>query len=141
VLVACDASTVAEPLRITAADVDDLNRASVERAAAIARLAGSLVVAAGAVGLLAWVWVSVRTQQNLGGFTLAFSDVASESDPDLAARIDGFVSSVGLLTSSALAVGVGLAVRLIADYAQTRVGGTVTGFVEGDEVPDDDEAS
>ena len=85
-LVARDASTVAEPLRITAADVNDLNRASVERAAAIARLAGNLVVAAGAVGLLAWVWASVRTQQNLGGFTLAFSDVSSENDPDLVPR-------------------------------------------------------
>jgi hypothetical protein len=120
-----------DDLRITADDVRDLNRASVERTAAIARLVGNGLVIAGAVVLLAWLWVSVRGQQQLGRLTIGFD---ASTGRDLADRVDTFIGSLGMLSSGALVLGLGFVVRLLADYAQTQVGGSVTGFVEGDQL-------
>jgi hypothetical protein len=126
----------AESSTITGEDVTWLNGRSVERAGAFTRLAGTVVIVAGGVGLLAWLWLTVRQQQALNdagsgdGFDFGSSEVT------FANRIDALAGYVSLLISAALAVGVGLALRLVAEYTVARTGGSVTGFVAGDPVPD-----
>jgi hypothetical protein len=119
---------------VTAQDVRDLNWAAVDRAAALARIAGTSMVVIGAVTLLAWLWVVVRSQDTIDdvGFTLGGP---VDGDPDLATRLDVFASTISVLAFGGLVLGLGAAVRLLADDARTRVGGSVTGFVEGDELP------
>jgi hypothetical protein len=53
-------------------------------------------------------------------------------DVDLVDRVDLFTPYVGLLVESALVIGFGLALRLIADFLVARSGGTLTGFEPGD---------
>jgi hypothetical protein len=120
---------------IGAEDIARLNGMTVERAGAFARLAGSALVAAGAVGVLAWLWVSVRQQQMIddGGGGFAFG---GEAGPSLVDRIDAFVDYVVFLPWSAVAVGAGFGLRLAADYTTARVGGSLSGFAIGDPVPD-----
>ena len=115
---------------VTEDDVALLNRASVERAAWLARLAAGVLIGVGAVMGITWAWVTIRTQQNL-----------NTGSPDILDRIDLFTSSISLLSLSGLVVGLGFLTRLAADYCQTRVGGSVSGFVVGDVLPPDDTAS
>jgi hypothetical protein len=114
---------------VSADDVAALNRASVDRSAAIARLIGSGLVVIGVVVTLGWVWVAVRTQQQLDDTSL---------DVEFKHRLDTFAANLSILAVAALTVGVGAAMRLIADYSQTTVGSSVTGWVEGDRFPDDE---
>jgi hypothetical protein len=46
------------------------------------------------------------------------------------------MNTIGLLLSAALVAGLGLAMRLAADYTQTRVGASVTGYQVGDVIDD-----
>jgi hypothetical protein len=118
---------------VTANDVDALNRASIERAGAFVRIAGSVLVVVGALGCAAWLWSTIRTQQQLNGslgFTLGGD--RPPIDVDLVDRVDLFTPYVGLLVESALVIGFGLALRLIADFLVARSGGTLTGFEPGD---------
>jgi hypothetical protein len=125
------------PDRVTAQDVRNLNRASVERAAAIARLAGTAIICIGLVILLAWGWLLVRSQMNLEGGFFSFSFDGEPEDPGFKERLDAFASFTTVLAEAAVVTALGVGLRLLADYAQTRVGGTVTGFVEGDAFGDD----
>lgn len=110
---------------VTADDVVALNRASVERSAAISRLIGSGLVVVGAVVALAWLWTAVRLQQKIGDERFRSEDTGLD-------RLDLFAANLGPLALAALALGFGAALRLTADYTQTRVGGSTTGFVVGD---------
>lgn len=57
-------------------------------------------------------------------------------------RVDQFSTTYGLVLP-VVGVALGLALRLMADYTVVRVGGSLTGFEVGDQVPpeadDDDE--
>jgi hypothetical protein len=46
------------------------------------------------------------------------------------------MSSLGVVLTAALVVGFGLVMRLAADYTQTRVGASVTGYQVGDDIDD-----
>jgi hypothetical protein len=131
---------------ITGEDVAWLNGRSVARAGAFARLAGTALIVAGALGVLTWLWVSVRRQQQLDeiadfanglgdgseGGVLSFTDrTVSFSE-----RIDVLADTVTLLLTAALAVAAGSGLRLVAEYTVARTGGSVTGFEVGDPVPE-----
>jgi hypothetical protein len=120
---------------VTEADVDALNRASIARAAAFVKVAGSVLVVVGAVGCAAWAWASVRTQQQISSAAnLTFGGSGSPIDIDFVDRIDALTSFVALLVTSAVAVGFGLMLRLGADVVVARSGGSLTGFEPGDVV-------
>jgi hypothetical protein len=131
---------------VTAEDVAALNRATVARAAAFARLAGTALVVVGVVVLAAWAWVTVRQQQRLSSVEGAYtglSDVRPGSDVSVQERIDVLSTGVVLVFEAALLVGVGLGLRLFADNSVARAGGTLTGYEVGDvmgaEEPDDED--
>jgi hypothetical protein len=110
---------------ITAADVSLLNRSAIERTASIARMIANAVIAIGLLSTFAWGWTAVRTQQQYGGFD-------DESGVAVLDRLDRLMVTIGLLAFAGLCVGLGVAIRLAADYAVTRTGGSITGVVEGD---------
>jgi hypothetical protein len=116
-------------------DIVHLNRRTVERTGATARLAGTALVVVGAVGVAAWLWLTVRQQMTLdddGGGPFRTGRFGETSLTD---RLDTAVTTIGLLLSGAIAVVAGLAVRLLADYTIARTGGSLTGFSVGDPVP------
>jgi|RhiMethySRZTD1v2_1073278.scaffolds.fasta_scaffold880809_2 hypothetical protein len=127
----------------TADDVAGLNTASVARAAAFARISGSVLVGAGGLGVAAWLWITVRLQVALGGSSGPLDPVAPGTDIGFLRRLDGVAAYIALLVSALLTVGVGLGLRLVADYAVARTGGTLTGYLAGDPLPppDDDDST
>jgi hypothetical protein len=129
------------PDLVTEADVAGLNRAAIARTTAFARLAGTVGIAIGAVAALGWVWLTVRAQGEIGDATNVSFGGGPPSDPDFTDRIDLVVINLALLIYAALVAGVGMALRLGADYAETRTGGSLTGLDVGDELlqADDDE--
>jgi hypothetical protein len=134
----CNAAGVTEDedRTITADDVASMNRASIERSAYLARLGGSVLFVVGVLVALGWLWTQIRNQQRLDDY--GSSPAVTGAIQLYSARITG-VSRVDLLLGSlgglwlpALAVAGGLALRMLADFVQIRVGGSITGFVEGD---------
>jgi len=119
---------------LTADDIHDLNRESVERASAFVRIAGSILVVVGTVGALAWLWSAVRVQQQASSAAAFGLSRSSGNDVSWIDRVDLFAPYVGNLVLAASAVGFGLFLRLLADFLVDRVGGTTTAFVEGDEL-------
>jgi hypothetical protein len=122
-----------------------MNGMAVTRSAAFARIAGTVLVAIGAVGALAWLWLAVRAQQALTGrdMGLLLPDGAGPEppDPSVAERLDTLAAGTGLLLTASLAAAVGIVARMAADYAVTRTGGSLTGYEAGDVLPDDSEDS
>ncbi len=129
------------PDLVTEADVAGLNRAAIARTTAFARLAGTVGIVIGAIAALGWAWLTVRTQGEIGDAASISIGGGAPSDPDFTDRIDLVVNSLALLIYAALVAGVGMALRLGADYAEARTGGSLTGLDVGDELleGDDDE--
>jgi hypothetical protein len=130
-----------EDALVTAEDVVELNRASIARAGALARGAGSVLVAVGVVGAVAWLWTAARQQQLVdsggGDGGLAVFGPPSE-ELSFVERLDLFASTIGFLLTAALLTGVGFLLRLVADYSVGRTGTSLTGFEVGDRLPDDE---
>ncbi|HKE74864.1 MAG TPA: hypothetical protein VKB57_14680, partial [Acidimicrobiales bacterium] len=126
------------PEMFTLDDVRDLNAASVARAAAFARVAGSVMVAVGVVGAAAWLWITVRQQAVFNGGSGAADPLTPSRDIDFLRRVDAVAIYVALLVSAVLATAAGLGLRLLADYTVARTGGTLTGFRVGDPLPPPD---
>jgi hypothetical protein len=118
---------------VTSEDVIVLNRAVVARAAGFARLGGTAVLVVGGLGLAAWVWVTVR-QQQMAEDTMVLAP--GSGDLSFGQRVDLVANTYVYLIYAAVAAGVGLALRLVADYAVARTGGSLTGFEPGDTLPD-----
>src|SRR5262249_47836147 len=119
-----------QPTEVTDDDVAALNTTAMERSAVVARIAGTALVVAGVIGLLAWLWLFVRAQQ------VADDRVGFGSSADLADRIDLGVQTISLGIIAALVTVTGFAVRTVADYFVVRTGGSLTGFEAGDQVPE-----
>jgi hypothetical protein len=126
------------PDLVTEADVAGLNRAAIARTTAFARLAGNAGIVIGAVAALGWAWLTVRTQGEIGDANVTFGG-GPPSDADLSDRIDLVVTSLPLLIYAALVAGVGMTLRLGADYAEARTGGSLTGLDVGDELLEGDD--
>ena len=118
---------------VTAEDVVVLNRAVVARAAAFARVTGTALLVVAGLALAAWVWVLVR-QQQAAEDSLVF--VPTGDDLTVGQRVDLFVNTLAYLVYAAVTGGVGVGLRLLADYAVARTGGSLTGFEAGDRLPD-----
>jgi hypothetical protein len=119
---------------ITADDVAGLNRTAVTRSAALTRIAGTALIVVGVVALAAAIWVSVRTQQHLDG-RYNFDETDSPSFLD---RVDAFSQTFSVWSLAGLALAGGVVLRLFADYAVARSGGSITGYEPGDRLPGDD---
>jgi hypothetical protein len=118
-------------LTITDEDIVELNRATVLRAAAFASIGGSVILAAGVVGALAWLWLTVRNQQHIEGSVFGFGD---SEDAAFVDRVDAFASYMPMLMYASLAVAAGFGLRMLSDYAVVRTGGSLTGFEVGDRI-------
>jgi hypothetical protein len=118
---------------VTSEDVIVLNRAVMVRAAAFARLAGTALLVVAGVAVAAWVWVTVRQQQAAEDSFVGFP---GDEDLSLGQRVDLFANTLTYLIYAAVAGGVGVALRLLADYTVARTGGSLTGFESGDTLPD-----
>jgi hypothetical protein len=117
-----------------------MNRAAIARATAFVRLAGTVVVAIGAIGVLAWLWTAVRAQQQVApAVTIGLDAQLPSRDVSLIDRIDLLAPYVESLLLAFLVIGFGLLLRLIADFVLDRTGGTITGFEAGDILGDEDE--
>ena len=123
----------------TADDVRDLNGASVARAAAFTRIAGTVLVVVGVVGAAAWLWITVRQQAEFNGGSGASDPLSPSRDIDFFRRVDAVAVYITLLVSAVLATAAGLSLRLLADYTVARTGGTITRFRVGDPLPTPDE--
>jgi hypothetical protein len=120
---------------LTADDIGGLNQQAVVRAAAFTRLAGTALVIAGAIATAAWLWLVVRQQQLVDdNGTFSTSVAVLDEDVSFVQRIDLFAGQVTLGIWAIVALGVGLGLRLVADYSVARTGGSLTGFEAGDRV-------
>ena len=125
----------------TAEDIAELNRAAIERSAAFARIAGAVLLVIGVVGLVAWLWLTLRLQIRLDDMSIGSDPFGGgESATSFADRVDALVGYTETLVIAALAVGGGLGLRALADYMVARTGGSLTGYRVGDDlsVVDDD---
>jgi len=131
---------------ITREDVAWLNGRLVARSARNARIAGTVLLAVGVVGVVLNLWLNWRYQDRLesdtgGEFTSSFGPL-QEPDVGWMERLDLFAQLYGL-ELPVLAIAVGFGLHLFADYAVARTGGSVGEVAVGDPVPtgpDDDAA-
>jgi hypothetical protein len=114
---------------VTAADVAGLNQPVVARAAKLTHRAGAALVVVGALGVLAWAWITLRGLGLLGDSFAGFGDTPDFSFDD---RVDLIAGYFSVLLYASLVAGAGLGLRLLADYAVTRTGGSLTGVQEGE---------
>ena len=110
----------------------------VSRAAGFARYAGAALIVVGVIGVVAAVWLGVRSQLSAGDAYVSPFGGGDES-PTLADRFDLVVAPVAYAVAAALTGGAGTALRLAADYAVARTGGSLTGYEPGDVWPDEGE--
>lgn len=126
-----------EPL-VTDDDVRVMNRIWVSRAAGFARYAGAALIVVGVIGVVAAGWLGVRLQLAAGdAYVGPFGD--GDESLTLAERLDLVVTPVAYAVAAALTAGAGTALRLAADYAVARTGGSLTGYEPGDNWPGEDE--
>jgi hypothetical protein len=116
---------------VTAQDVIVLNQVGVGRSAVFVRFGGVGLIVIGVLGALAWAYTTYRIQDQLTDGTGPFGAGFSEG-PTLAQRLDAVSSQFFLLVVPVLAIAIGLLLRLVADYAQVRVGASLTGYEVGD---------
>ncbi len=118
----------AEPLN--AEDVAFLNREIMRDAAVRARLVAIILMVVGTVGAAGWMWITIRTQQNVRERSFAFRGGGVTALD----RLDAAVTTVGVLVTSAFTFGVGVALSLMSSHLTVTYGGTLSGFEEGDVV-------
>lgn len=123
---------------ITTEDVAWLNGRLVARSARNVRTAGTVLMAVGVVGAVLVLWLHYRYQDQLesdSGTDLSSSfGPPEQQDVDWMERVDLF-AQLYRLELPALAVGLGLGLHLVADYAVARTGGSVGVVAVGDPVP------
>jgi hypothetical protein len=117
---------------VTATDIDRLNRTAVARGARLAHMAGTGLLVLAGILFVAWLWAFLR-QQDLLASTPGPLRVVGHPDP--AVRVDLAISSLSLLANAGVLTALGTGLRLIADYATARTGGSLVGVRVGDLIP------
>ena len=131
------APVATEKSRVTDDDVAEINRATLGRTASVSRHVGTALIVLAAVGVAAWLWVLARQQQLLGGGDGSSGFFGSpEGDVSVTERVDLFASSIGFLLNAAMVAGLGLALRLVAEYLLARSGVSLSGLDVGEPWPD-----
>jgi hypothetical protein len=138
---------MADDSTVTSEDVDDLNRQALDRSSAIARIGGTVLVIIGILGALAWLWLTIRAQQEAQ--PAEFDTFGDQAPPDisLGERITLVTTYLSMLLWASVAAGLGVFLRVVADAGQTYAGGSITGFQVGQslvheiELDDDDPAT
>lgn len=120
---------------VTEEDVRELNRDTMRDAAVWGRYVGTGVMAVALIGAAAWLWMVVRTQQNAGPIGFRFSAGLEDGGVSFLDRLDLFASSLNSLVFPALAMAVGIGVRLLSTHLTAVYGGTLTGLEAGDDLP------
>lgn len=121
---------------ITPDDVALANRTVLTRASVVARIAGIVVIVIGVVGFAAWLWLVVRTQQQLNQ-TRGVDQFGQPAPPaGFRDRIDQSVGTVEIMLWATLTIGGGFALRLLGQHSLARSGGSLTGYEVGDAVPE-----
>jgi hypothetical protein len=118
---------------VTATDIDRLNRTAVARGAQVARRAGTALLVLGGIVVAGWLWAFLRQQGVLGGGDEG--PFRFDSHPDVPARVDLTVTTISFLASGGILLGLGSGLRLVADYATARMGGSLAGVQVGDLIP------
>lgn len=118
---------------VTADDVAVMNGQTVARAAAFARLAGTGLIVVSGVTAIVWLWLTVRYELLVDDGSS--SGVGPSGDTSLAERLDLAAGLSQYLVYAAVVLGVGVGLRLLADYSVARTGGSLTGFEPGDLLP------
>lgn len=118
---------------IGAEDIERLNRLAIARTRGLARLVGTALMIIGAIGVVGWLWYTVRQQQELNDLTS--SEFGEGDDLSLAERIDSVVGVLPFLLYAAVPLGGGIGLWLLGDYAVARTGGSLSSYQAGDPVP------
>ena len=100
-------------------DVDP-DRAPLLRSTVLAWQASTVLLFVSALFALAWLWITARTQQHLaaGGFSFAG---AVGSNPSIVDRIDAALGTMSFLSYAAVALALGLGLRMAADVTASRL--------------------
>ena len=95
---------------MTVEDVAFLNQEAMRDLAVRGRGVGTGVMIVSTIGALAWLWVTIRTQQHLQGRgTFTIGGTNAIGDASLSDRIDAIAGTMGALVLSALTFGIGVA--------------------------------
>ena len=113
---------------VSPADVAGLNQAVVARGANLARQIGTGLLVIAGLGAAAWAWLVLRSLDLIGERDRA----GLGDDPGAVEQIDLVAALLPYLVYSSLAAGVGVALRLGADYMVARTGGSLTGVRPGE---------
>lgn len=124
-----------QDLRITADDVRELNRGALRTTARIGRSVGTGLMVIGALGAVLWLWIVLRQQQVLGGSDGPFGFGVDDESPSVKQRLDVLASSFSYLAGVSLTAGVGMALRMAAEYLTATFGGSLTAAAVGDALP------
>lgn len=118
---------------ITGEDLAWLNRRTIARAADATRTTGTVLMAVGAIGVAAAVWLVWRLQQEIGDDNVGLFGESQEAG--LTDRLDAFANTYATVLLPVMAIALGYALRLVADYAVVRTGGQLGEFALGDRIP------
>jgi preprotein translocase subunit Sss1 len=121
---------------ITEEDLALLNRTQIGRSATLARHVGTGLIALGCVGMLAWLWMEVRSQQNLGTLFGSPGDGFEQPSLPFIDRVSIFSSLIVVVIEAGVLIGVGFLLRLLADHVQLAHGISPLGLEVGDPWPE-----
>jgi hypothetical protein len=121
--------------RITAQDVDDLNRNRLKVTATAGKVVGVGLMVVAAVGVLAWLWIAARQQQLFGGDDGPTMFGSSGESISFTQRVDLFTTTFTILLSAVLLGGLGFGLRLVSDFTLSCAGGSLAGVEVGARVP------
>lgn len=112
-----------------------MSREMAVKAATLARIVGTGFVIVGAATACTWLWLTARIQYSLDDHDPGLLGGARFRPVSFVDQVSVQASIMQNLLYAALAIGIGFGLRLAADYAVVRAGGSLTGLEPGDPAP------
>ena len=104
------------------ADHDAGIRRMLLRSSSLAWMASGLLLAIAFMVAAAWLYTTIRTQQQLEGYSSGpFDDIPG--DPSLLERLDAMASNLFYLAEAGVVAGAGFGLRILGDLGAVRAGG------------------